>query len=198
MALELSLVMCKSEGCKLLTFTDDTGLYEATSNPHGWYGPNTDLNADVAGAFLIITDPSGDVYTIDIISDLGFDYPTAEVDLLEYEVPSTLLGLAATESFADGIYDVTYKIIDNADNEYTVSRKFAMMCTVWCDISNLLAMIPEQYNCNKCNKDFIHDVYDCYMLMKAAEHASYCGSQSEFENILATLKILITNVKYGL
>jgi len=195
MALTLQLSYCQSNGCKTLTITDSTGTYDVTTNPTGcdplWL-------PDVTAATLVITDPSDNEYTIDIISDLGIDYSTATVDTLEYDVPSTLLGKSSTEAFDDGIYEVVYTITLLGVTTFTVTRMFAVDCSLRCDIDSLLAMVPSQYNCNSCNTDFIDDVFLAYMLFKAMQNAAQCGGIDEWYNMKTTLTKLITNIQYGL
>jgi len=197
MALTLSLASCQSNGCKLLTLTDNTGLYQAITNPGGWNSPNVDLNTEVSIATLSIIDPAGATHLVDIINDLGFDFTTAIWDTLEYEVDNTYLGLASDIALSDGIYNVTYTIRTIAA-DYTVERNFAVMCNTACDIANLIKLIPEQYNCNKCNTDYINQVFLCYMLYQSALSAAYCGSESEYNNIMTSLTTLINNTKYEL
>lgn len=195
MALELQLSYCQGDGCKTLTITDSTGEYNAVTNPTGW---DPVWLPDVTDASLVITDPSDNEYTIDIINDLGIDFATATVNTLEYDIASTLVGKSSTESFDDGIYTVVYSITLLGTDTYTVTRMFAIDCNLQCSIDALVAMIPSQYNCNNCNTSFIDDVFLAYMLFGAMKNAALCGGIDQWYNMKTTLNKLITNIKYGL
>ena len=196
MALSLSISFCQSDGCKTLTITDDTGEYSGL-NQTGWGTPNIEL-ADVSVATITITDPDDVAHVIDLVNDLGIDYLTATADTLEYDIANTYFGLGTDDKITDGIYNILYSITDTSLDVYTIERNIAIYCNIACQINDLLKMIPEQYSCNKCNTAFINEVFECYMMYKALINAAECGSVSEFNNILAMLKKMINNAKYGL
>ena len=190
------MTFCQSDGCKTLTVTDSTGEYSGT-NLTGWGTPNIELS-DVSVATVTITDPDDVEHVVDLVNDLGIDYLTATADTLEYDIDSTYFGLASTDTIPDGIYNFLYSITDTSLDVYTMERNIALYCNIGCEINDLLKMIPEQYSCNKCNTAFINEVYGIYMMYKALINAAECGSVSEFNNILAMLKKMINNAKYGL
>ena len=196
MALELDISFCQSDGCKTLTITDTAGEY-SVDNLTGWGGPNTEI-ADVSSATIVITDPSDEEHTVDLVNDLGIDYLTATWDTLEYDIASTYLGKASDEKIDDGIYNIVYEVTDVNLNSYSVERNVAIYCNLACQMHDLLKMIPEQYSCNKCNTAFINDVFECYMLYRSLLNAAECGSVSEFDNIYTMLTKMINKAKYGL
>ena len=102
MALELKLSLCFKEKCSKLQISDATGEYDVTTNPTGWGAPNLAL-ADVDSATVVLTPPGGSAINYDV---------TAEVQGGIIVDGTFLLKLVDNITLNDGIYTVTYTVVD--------------------------------------------------------------------------------------
>jgi len=184
MALELSLTKNITD-YSVLTLVDNTGAYDAGTNPTGWGAPNMAL-ADVDYAVLTITAPDATVYTIDILVDLGITYAT---DDLIFNVTADLLGGTLGDTLADGIWTVLYQVSD--DTGVTTTDLTVAVCTyyqVQVLVFDHIALIPGFYSCQKCCSLQLKDVVIQFMLLQALIYASEYAYTTEFTNILTTLQ----------
>lgn len=140
MAVSLDFTYLQSNDAKTILITDDTGGYDASTNTGGWGTPNADPSDVILESLdtvdkyhltldITYTDSSGVETTYDTI-DL-YDKFTSEFTKdygMEFELDMSYLeesGVAAGDSddvFPDGIYDITYTILD-ADTDNIVSQK---------------------------------------------------------------------------
>jgi len=184
MALELSLTKNITD-YSVLTLVDNTGAYDAGTNPTGWGAPNMAL-ADVDYAVLTITAPDATVYTVDILADLGITYAT---DDLIFNVTADLLGGTLGDTLADGIWTVLYQVSDDAG--VTTTDLTVAVCTyyqVQVLVFDHIALIPGFYSCQKCCSLQLKDVVIQFMLLQALIYASEYAYITEFTNILTTLQ----------
>jgi len=107
-------------------FTDQTGLYNPSSNPGGWGGGvNPDyasVTAAVLSAYVPSTStflPTSAVFSIDLFSDFG--YPLSG---LSFSLDSTDFGLSAGVSIPIGEYDWTLSITYDFGGEGTASATY--------------------------------------------------------------------------
>jgi len=135
MAVALGLDKLQSNDSKTIKFTDDTGLYDVSTNTGGWDGDqslgNQDVQEIVATSLttadmywlelgIVYTDSSGNETTyddIDLIENFATEFTSKEHGM-EFELNMSHLkesGVAAGDSddvFPDGVYDVTYTITE--------------------------------------------------------------------------------------
>lgn len=127
-------VCLKAKGTKFV-FTDTTGLYNATSNPNGWRGPNEDGD-DVVSSFFRITTPSGEIYDhvvtpyfpMDVEGDIQF--PAFEGD------------------WEDGIYTFEYRL--NTGNTYNTCLKKVFTPNIDCCLDNEIKEYIDDLSCSNC------------------------------------------------
>lgn len=187
MALVLSLTKTITD-YSVLTLVDNTGDYDATTNPNGWGVSNTALTA-VDYAHLIITDPSGNVYDVDIIADLGINFATVQSDELIYNVTADLLGGTLGNTLADGIWTVLYEVSDDAGATTTsLTVQLGTYYQVQALVFQNIATIPAFYSCNKCCTLQLKDIVTQFMMLQALIYASDYTYLTEFTNILTTLQ----------
>lgn len=184
MALTLSLTK-NITNYSVLTLVDNTGAYDAGTNPGGWGSPNMAL-ADVDYATLTITAPDTTVYTIDILVDLGIDYST---DDLIFNVTADLLGGTLGDTLADGIWTVLYEVSDDGG---TTTTELTVQVPTYYQVQVLvfdnIATIPSFYTCQKCCDLKLKDIVTQFMLLQALVYASEYAYTTEFTNILTTLQ----------
>lgn len=104
MALKPSISLSLGNKCDKVTFTETTGVYNATTNVTGWGTPNIDTT-DIATSVVNIYNYTGT--TLLDTFDLTGLYPSAtpsEFNILEEE----------DWTLADGIYKIMYTITDDS------------------------------------------------------------------------------------
>lgn len=184
MALELSLTK-NITNYSVLTLVDNTGVYDAVTNPTGWGSPNMAL-ANVDYAHLEITTPGDVLYDIDILSDLGIDYST---DDLIFNVTADLLGGTLGDTLADGVWTVVYKVSDDAGVTTTdTTVRIATYYQVQILVFDSIATIPTFYLCKGCCSMKLKDIVIQFMMLQALVYAADYAYITEFKNILITLQ----------
>jgi len=165
MALQLTL-QNRVTSYSQLTLVDSTGLYNAVTNPTGWGAPNITLT-DVAYAHLLITTPSGTIYDLDIIVDLGIDFQTIAVDELIYNIPSALIGGSLGDVLDDGVYSIEYKvsITDPFVTGYTSTYDIMTYYVVQDSVFKRIAYIPYYYK-QEQESLYIKETTTLFMLLQ--------------------------------
>jgi hypothetical protein len=190
----LQLVLTKSiSNYSILTLVDSSGDYHVTDNPGGWGAPNISLS-DVDYAHILVETPSGSVYDIDLVADLGIDFNTIASDELIYNISSDLLGLDTNALLTDGIYTIEYRIstdatwVEGAVTNYSINVAVATYFEVQKKVFESIATIPDLYNCSKCCTLQLKDIVTQYMMLQALIAASEYAYLTEFTNILTPLQ----------
>jgi len=189
MALELSLTKNISD-YSVLTLIDNTGAYNATTNPTGWGATNTALSA-INYAVLVITTPGGvQCPPVDIIADLGINFATATVNDLIYNITGSMLGGTDGDTLADGIWTVHYEV--SIDGGVTILEDLDTQVATYYQLQVLvfenIATIPDLYECNNCCTMKLKDIVTQFMLLQALVYAAEYSYLTEFTNILTTLQ----------
>lgn len=127
-------VCIQSKGTKFI-FKDTTGLYNSSSNPNGWRGPNEDGD-DVISAVFRITTPSGSTYDYEVTPF----YPQ--------DVEGDILFPAYEGDWEDGIY--TFEYILNTGNTYNICKKMFFSPNIDCCIDEKLAEYVDKFLCTAC------------------------------------------------
>ena len=175
-----------------LTLVDSTGLYNADTNPTGWGHPNIALN-EVLYAHLLVTNPSGIIYDLDIINDLGIDFQTATVDELVYNIPSALIGGSLGEVLADGTYSVVYKIsttnpfVTGYISTYDIMTYYEVQNKVFKRIIN----IPYYYKQEK-ESLYIKETTTLFMLFQALIESAIYYDVTKFGIALNAINDILT------
>lgn len=166
--------------CSGLTFSDDTGEYDATTNPLGYGVPNgpglddvTDvtltlrysrLSTDLVFAFevtsQVITAATlslGGATAVDILSELtSTAWPLEDFDLTaDYGV--------TIPDFSDDVYKITYQIEGEADDsgtptafDYTTILWKPVSCNLSDGVDNLWAAVDPKQGCTDCIKKVMY------------------------------------------
>ncbi len=146
LVLKFSLVM--SQDCLSFSFRDDTGIYNATSNPTGYGGANpatTDMA--MASLVMILADGTSQTFT------LGF-YPLfPNTNGMLFKITNVNLGLAADVPITDWLPYITYHVSENSDGSdgYTTSKYCFVSCQSQCCVDKLNARIEHAGDCNCTN-----------------------------------------------
>lgn len=174
MALELKLSLCFKEKCSKLQISDATGEYDVTTNPTGWGAPNLDL-ADVDSATVVLIPPGGSAINYDV---------TAEVQGGTIVDGTFLLKLVDNITLNDGIYTVTYTVVDeDTDTEYTITVKSFSTCKADCCVEKMKTKFKEEL-CG-CNWENFWDYYKrAEALLYAAKSAFACGKDAQATDLL--------------
>jgi hypothetical protein len=164
MALALSLAGAQqSNDARILRITDNTGVYNVSTNTGGWGTPNltfADINGGDASLTLTIvftkTDLTVVTYdTIDIYTDLMEENIDSTDDLVYDLTADKLLvsGVAiGTEEdpLEDGWYEVTYSADASVDGgtgaATTTTIKFVLDGNIVIDLITMFKDIPQAYN----------------------------------------------------
>ncbi len=186
MAVSLDFDVCVNNSCDTLTITETTGAYSAT-NLTGWGAPNA-TTASITSAYLQITDPSGGVYTLNILSS-GF--PSSNPSF-EYDIPNGSIG--SPSSIEDGNWKFFLYYTDGTTT-YQKVRNYLFYCNTECCVQELLADI-EVTDCDCCKQediDKINNYTKAKTFLEALKNAARCFQVSNFESIQAVLTKLCRN-----
>jgi len=146
MALVLDFTICESSDCTEFTFTDVTGIYNASTNPTGWGAPNPLIGSAITPCNLVITLPDGTTsYTI----DLATTSPVFPVDQAPNELTLDMsdIGGTAGDSIPDGIYTFVYTVTSSTGGTYTQTATVAFYCQVNCCVMSMFKDICVECDC---------------------------------------------------
>ena len=188
MALVLNIDVCVASDCKSLNVSESTGAYSA-SNLGGWGAPNP-LIANATTALLLVVNPAGVSYSIDLLATTFF--PNINSSYL-YSVPLTSIGLTATNTITDGNWVFTYYIVASAVI-YTKTISKLYYCNSKCCVQTLLATLdPSNCDCNKANTGVINTFNTANAFLLALIDASNCGQVDKFNAIKLVVDKLCLN-----
>jgi hypothetical protein len=175
-----------------LNLTDASGVYNVSTNPTGWGAPNIALSA-VQYAHLIVTAPSGTIYDVDIVSDLGIDFSTVTYDELIYNLPYTLFGGTTGDLLPDGIWNIDYRIsteltwVEETINTYSLVVNIMTYYVIQEAVYNRIKLIPTYYTCSDCNNQFVKETSTIFMLLQALIASTQYSNTVRFTEILSAL-----------
>lgn len=179
MALKNTLTLCISDSCGKGTFTDTTGVYDATNNPYGWGAPNMQGSGVTAATITFQNTTTGaDEVTYNVLSQIPSTVSgDIEFDLYEYD-------------FEDGIYTIVYTLTGTEN----VSRTFKklILCNTRCCIDKMWAKVNEYRN-TKTSEAFNKYLNDCLKaeaLYEAIRANGGCLQDDAAEDILDMLDSL--------
>ncbi len=204
MALILDISMTQQNNCSTFVITDTTGEYSASTNTTGWSmahhssTPNLVIDTgQVQTATLAIISPGAAATKVFDLMDQTVwtaltGYLTAPFNTstspsnLAYTVEAEDLGFSVT----DGIWQIEYSVADSYGNAYSLVRSFGVTCAINCCVNKLIARIPDHYNCDTCNNEFVQNVVVIKGLLKALELAANDALLTDFETLLESLRDL--------
>jgi hypothetical protein len=138
--------------------------------------------SDATSASLVITTPTGDIYTIDL-------YPTFPINntLYGYPIQGTSIGLSADTQIPDGIYTLKYTVsgvlpdtnLGGAPFIYTTSIQQLFDCNVQCCVNEKMTTLNAGCGCNKNN-----NAVELYTLLESARAAAKCGKAEKAQAII--------------
>lgn len=220
MALDLSLSYSQSNNAVTLTVTDSAGEY-TVNNTGGWSGGGNEFYEHIVVSTNItpgtlntnyhlildvtVTDKSNVSTTYDTInlwdhngsaftaaSELTFDFNPAH-----FVKDSTAMG-ASTDMLVDGIYDISYKLVENDDHlviAASVIESIKVDGDVRYNVYNQLRQVSTDYDCeiNDMSKEHM-DALMSYTYLQSIDASS---SVSEKESIISQLYTLDKMVSDG-
>lgn len=178
MAVQLSFDVCMSPDCKLLSFTEETGVYDATNNIGGWGTPN-EATTDATNATLTITD-TDDVSTV---LTLYSQFPSS-TDTVSRNINMDDIGGAIGDKFPDGLYTFLYTVT-TATTTYTQTIKKLFFCQAACCVSQLFADITDE-DCD-CQEEAEDKALKAFTVLQALKYNAHCGKEDRFDNLLTIL-----------
>lgn len=182
MALELKFDVCQSNDCLSFDFTEQTGIYDGTTNTGGYGTPNTEV-ADIIAAELVIVAP----YFTDTI-DLYSQFPDSTgLEIKNYD--GTTGGV-----ITDGIYTITYNVyIDVAGTptlDATLTKSFLFSCGSKCCVDKIVAKLAES-TCG-CDSQSVKDALLANALYESLLLAGDCGNITAVNNLIARINRICT------
>lgn len=187
MSLVLDFSVCQSADCTKFTFTDNTGAYDASTNPTGWGAPNPTLADVITPCTLDITTPDGTTYQIDLVSTTPVFPVSAPPNTLTLDASS--IGGTAGDSLPDGIYTFTYTVTTTGPTTYTQTITVGFYCQVKCCVFTMIKDLDITCDCCDTDKDTL---MNAYLMYKGLIYAANCGNITQFNTILAALQKLCT------
>lgn len=176
MALIPKIELCVQSSCQELVFKETTGAY-SVSNVGGYGNPNP-LIGDVTAASVLITNPGGTQYTVDLLATTYF--PTTDTSY-EYVIPMSSIGAPTT--ITDGQWTFVYTVTAGSVS-YTATVSYIFTCNTECCVAKLLANIEvDDCDCNSSNIKKINDYLKARAFLSAMRDAAYCGNLSRYTSI---------------
>ncbi len=187
MALTPKLVFCVDNGCSELIVRETTGGYNP--NNTGGYGIPNPETTDVTTYSLVITDPDGETYTINLFTS-GF--PTVD-NTIEYSIPLTSLNNRSI--IEDGFWQFQWTVSGTVSNpdpvpfEASGNTAYYFTCNAECCVAELLAkidMLDDNCCCDSSNT-YVEDYLKAKVLLAGLKNAAFCGKTTLVNNIKASL-----------
>lgn len=211
MALVLQATSPTQTGCLGFTFTDTTGVYNATTNTGGYGAPNLESNDATESTIsiyapgstvpyiitfvleigninsAIITNPDGttDDITTDVVTTQGLSFPfSTDFSSDSLLIDETWIGGTEDEALTDGVYTIVYTVSDGV-TEYNTTVYTLSKCNAQCCISKAYANLTDGCGCNDSNLKSVQ-MADAFMnaAVSAANLGMYEASQTNVEKAL--------------
>lgn len=122
MAFVPTISVCLQKNCSKLVVTDDTGVYDATTNATGWEDAATLLATNVTALSIVVSQSGSTLTTQNVLTQLPGTM-TGDLGFSEFAVAGLL----------DGEFTVTYKVTDASTTYTAIVTKFHA-CSVRCCI----------------------------------------------------------------
>jgi len=219
MALNLDLTYAQSNDAVTLTVTDSTGTYDDPDNLTGWE-TGAATNEDVADIIVAsattaakhhltlivtVTDKDGTETTYDeidlfahdstgpftVATDLTWDFNAAD-----FVSGGTAMG-AATDKLDDGIYAITYNLVDAPTDLTSVDSVIESTIVdgdVRISVYDKLRQVPTDYDCE--DNDRSRDIMEAllaYCYLQSIEASASVSNTSELVTQLYTLDKMVSD-----
>lgn len=185
MALIPKLVFCLSNSCTELSVSETTGTYNASTNVGGYGAPNPTTGA-IETYVLVITDPNGTQYTIDLEATTLF--PTTD-STVSYTIPLSSLGNRTV--IEDGFWQFSWSALSAGPTNSVGNSAYYFTCNTECCVAELLADITiDDDGCDACNDKQAEKTLTylrAKALLEALKNAAFCGKLTLFTNIKSAI-----------
>lgn len=175
---------CIKKACTVISFSELTGVYNASLNVGGWSTPNPGTH-DVTLATIVITRPDGILITITNPDGL----PTSDTSL-EYEIPVATINSTWTK-IQDGLYTIVYSVTI-ASIVYSVTKYVLFTCNIECCVAKLYAKTANDNNCT-CDSIIMKNAQYADGLLQGLLAAKSCGNIVAINNLLTKLNKICTS-----
>jgi hypothetical protein len=184
MALIPKIKLCLASNCSDLTLYEQTGVYNATTNPGGYGSPNP-LISQATSATLVVLTPENATYTVAIT-------PTDNPDLAK---PINIATFGNATSIEDGYWYFTYTVYDSSLAVLgTYSIGYYFYCNAECCVNKLLANVPlDSCLCTPEYKKAYNQYVEAKVFLEALKNAANCFNTTEFNKIKTILTGLCRN-----
>lgn len=181
---ELKASITKNHDATEVTFTETTGTYNITTNPYGWGAPGAMSIAAVDSVNLTVETPSGDSYTFNPFPTL----PSSSSGAFTFDMGD--IGGTAGDVFPDGLYTITYEVVDNADRSALapLTKYFFVCFELEKCISKALANADISDCCCDCQE--MKNLLTLYMIWKALKFAVCTGNTTRINRLYESAKKL--------
>lgn len=177
MAVEIEI--CQYDTCNKVSISDvSTSLYDAGTVTIGGnvvteavivIDEDTTLTYDVLSIFTAATDQSDLIFTSD--------------DVLVDSDGNAL-------SLTDGFHTIDYYVIAGGTT-YTLAQKNVLfICNLECCIYKKIAQIPDYYNCNNCENEYIQNTMTAYSMLLSLYSSMASGDLIATERIYDLLTVI--------
>lgn len=208
MALVLSFSSVERNDNKLLTITDDVGMYDAVTNPTGWGAPNLsvvdiDNLSHTLELDIVLTISSGvsttfdsiDLYTL--FAPVGGFLTVADLvfplDCSMLQEGGSALGTSSDE-FPDGLYKITYIVDRGLITEEASIVTILLDGVVANELYSLLRTLPVDYGLKECNTKRILDIIFMKTYLDSIHASVYSARTTSILDQLKVLERLLENV----
>lgn len=178
------ITLCTNNLCNLLTITDVTGMYNASTNPKGW--GNTQVATGVETSELV----SSRVTLINVGTSAQLVYylkTNSGVDLYPAEATPEFAFDDFTWTGADGIYTVTLEaIVDSPHTTETFTDTILITCAAEACVRNLWKEFYNQCSCDIDGK-LASRAMEAESLLAGVKAQFACNQNDQSTKILATL-----------
>ncbi len=188
MSLVLDFNVCQSCSCKVLTFSETTGL-QSDINTTGYGDGGSFTNpevADATAATLTIT-----IGTTDYVIDLYDTFPTSNTEF-EFDLTNEDFGYTTGNKIPDQIITFLYKVTID-DVLYTQAKYFGFTCNSKCCVLSLLKNV-DFCGCSTVGRDNYLTALAIYGGLEAAKDE---GNITNFNESLITMKKICNNAGCG-
>ncbi len=169
MAFSLNFSTCQFENCTKLRITDISTDWASSTIPIG------DPNAVV---LIVITDSGSNTETWDVST--AFHTATVQSDLV-FDSDDYSGG-----PYSDGHYTIEYSIYPSSPPvtvTYTKTKDQFFICQIDCCISKMVSKIPDYYQCEGCDREYIRNTLILNGLLLALKDKVRFGLWSEAQDI---------------
>ena len=191
MAVQIKSNVTKPD-CKSFTYSQTTGVYDATTNLTGWGAPNKELT-DVATSVLSIKNNKTGV-TYDDIAVVSAGTSSNTYTFAELFLNSTPIG---TETIADGIYSFTHTVTFNDNSIISTVAYRTCLCELNCTIQALTDTMLDTIDdcCTDNKKEMMAKYNEVMALYDIMTKAFRCNNFTAFNSIYSSIELLLMNIK---